>query len=139
MTNDTDSTKIKLSGAWPEWMDKDEAKIANKLISSILEANHEIRVRDEEGEVHCKATRVRAEVQKQTAATGITLYDVLSPNAFTEGRAADQKHTKIGTFVLIHGNGTDLISDYSWPADKPENEAVMEALQAPAQTLADSL
>jgi hypothetical protein len=42
-------------------------------------------------------------IQRNTAATGITLY------------ALHKDGTYQGTFVLIHGNEEDVVSDYSWP------------------------
>jgi hypothetical protein len=114
-------TRIKLSGHWPEWMPKDEAAICNRLITFILRAGYLIQVREfEAGEVMCAPTKDRAEIQRQTAATGGGMYEVvqqLNPN----------KAVRIASFLLIHGNGEDVISDASWNPQVPELEAFIDA------------
>lgn len=134
---DNNITKITLRGHWPKHMDETEARIINRLISSILEAGYLIRVREgEEGEVLLQPSLTRTAIQRETAATGVTVYDVMGDTRFQEGMPLSlQKWERIGSIVLIHGNGEDVISDASWPARKPENEAILDRLTAPAQEL----
>lgn len=123
----TTTAPIKLSGFWPSHMDKTEARICNKLITKALSEGFHIRVREgEDGEVMCEPTRQRSEIQAQTHATCMTLYDILKE----DGMGFD----RIGTVLLVHGNGEDVISDMAWPQSQPENEAVLEALADHAVT-----
>jgi len=120
-------------GQFPAHMDAAETRICNLLITVILEAGYAIRVRcGEEGDVFVEATTDRAAIQKETAATGATYYDVMSYNAHPG------KMVRVGTIWLVHGNGCDLISDTSWPENAPENEAIIEAVCKPAQQLANT-
>ena len=108
---------------FPDFMDRDEAAICNKLISAIFKRGYQIRVRDcEMAEVMCDYTTNRADIQKETAATGGTLYDIRKP----EG-------PRLGMFVLIHGNGVDVISDMAWNGKTPEMEAALDEMCEEAQ------
>lgn len=140
MTDETQPLRITLRGHWPTHMDKDEAGICNRLITSIFGMDYLVRVREgEEGEVMCPPTKDRAAIQRETHATCITLYDVMQDMRHREGAKADRPFVRVGTFVLIHGNGADLISDYSWHPQVPEAEALMDTLCKPAQDFADTL
>lgn len=121
-------------GAYPDHMDRNEAQICNRLITSILQAGYFICVRcGEDGDVSVKTTNSRKAIQKETAATGVTVYSLMEkPTGAPYGRY-------IGSIVLIHGNGADLISDMSWPAASPDNEAILDRLTRPAQDFADDL
>ncbi|WP_444668375.1 hypothetical protein [Cereibacter changlensis] len=114
--------------SYPAHMNPTEAKIINQLITTILDAGHLIRVFDGE-EYASDWTGDRAEIQKQTAATDYTVFQV----ADAAGRE------RIGTITLIHGNGTDVISDWSWKQSIEGSEALMDALVKPAGKCADKL
>lgn len=126
------TVKLKLAGGWPKWMDPEEARICNKLITGILTHGYLVRVRDgEEGDVLCPTTVNRLAIQRETNATGITLYDVMDALPFREGQPLRTvRHARIGTFVLIHGNGEDVISDVTWRTDVAECEAVMAKIES---------
>jgi hypothetical protein len=100
-----------------------EAVICETLIDSILRAGYVIELHDGE-EVSLPRSRDRAALQEWTAISDLTSYIVF-----------DDDGNRIGSFVLIHGNGEDILSDFSWPASKPENEAIMESLQRPISVL----
>ena len=85
-----------------EYLPKDEIAPINALITRILEAGHHIAVHDGE-EYATGPTRDRALIQKETCETEMTVYVVLDQGKY------------LGQFVLIHGNGEDVISDASAP------------------------
>lgn len=106
---------------WPDHLDPVEARICNRLITAIFARDYLIQVR--EGEMHevmCPPTTNRADIQAMVAATGITLIDLI--------QVVKQKPTRVGVFALIHGNGEDVISEFSWHPQVPELEEMMEAL-----------
>jgi hypothetical protein len=136
MTTET-TNKVTLAGFWPAHMDRIEARICNKLISTIFDAGYSIQVNcGEVGDVFVPTTNFRHLVQADTAATGMTIYCVMdtSPQHTDPGKAV-----KVGHVLLVHGNGTEIISDMSWPGSKPENEEIMETLTRPASDLAETL
>jgi hypothetical protein len=128
---------IKLAGFWPAHMDRDEARVCNMLISTITDEGYGIRVRcGEEGDVFVPTTTSRKLIQADTAATGSTCYDVMNLSAqFSD----PSKAVYVGSIILVHGNGAEVISDMTWQGSKPENEAILEALQLPAAELAETL
>lgn len=93
-----------------------EAKIITTVVDRILE--HPacyIAVRDEEA-VACMTTRDRGEILEavgQTAYTQLVVYHRTGGKAFVMERW--------GTIHFIHGNGSDVLSDYSY--DSAYNEA----------------
>ncbi|PCD76765.1 hypothetical protein CLN94_06570 [Pseudothioclava arenosa] len=94
-------------GQFPHWMDKTEARIANKLLTAIL-SDKELFVRVYDGEDWVTEwTRDRAAIQRETAQTEVTRYYIARQ---PEGGGAQ----RVGSFLLIHGNGEDVLSDGSW-------------------------
>lgn len=84
---------------FPKHLAQDEAQAIDALIDRIFAAGYAIQVRDFEDfdEVFVKPTTDRAAIQKETAATGGTIYDL-----FRQGQW-------IGSIYMIHGNGGDDI------------------------------
>lgn len=86
---------------FPEYMPQVEKLIVNRLISAVLKAGWTISVFDGE-EWALKTSTNRAAIQAETAATDETTYRIRSAS----GEA-------LGQIWLVHGNGTDVISDYT--------------------------
>ena len=108
---------------FPEWMDKEEQRICNKLITAILsEEGRRIAVIDGMERV-TGLTRNRALIQKETCQTDITYYEVYNP-------PVDNLSEYVGRFMLIHGNGEDVISDWSWRPSVYRSEEVMDEIAA---------
>lgn len=102
-------------------MPEEEKSICTKLIRNTLDRRLLITVRDyEEGDVFLRHSSNPIEIAQATAATCGTLYDVVIHHRET--------YTRLGTIVLIHGNGEDVISDLSWPAAHPEYEIILDYL-----------
>jgi len=103
---------------FPDHLGKIESRIINRLISAILDAGYSIRVGEgEEGERLTRPTRHRPTIQSETAATCITLFDIMQGDA-----------ERLATIVLIHGNGEDVISDVSYPASR--GDVIAEEIEA---------
>lgn len=118
------------TSAYPEWMDADEKTVCGALLTSILGEGYLVRVYEgEEGEAMTKITTDRMAIEKETAASGITLWRVYEERTET--------HSYVGTAVLIHGNGVDVISDFSAPNGELLDR--MEKLGEEAQKVADSI
>ena len=102
--------------SYPEWINPTEAKIIDCLIDTILAAGHKIDVRDAYGDSDepVEPMTDKALIQAEVAATGETLFEIDS----------------IGWVMLVHGNGVDVISDYT---------TNVEGLMAPAEKLAEGL
>ena len=117
MTNLAHDKDPETAKGFPTWMDADEARIANKLISAILRKGYRVRVHDGE-EFATHVTSKRALIKQHTAATDITIYqlyrDIDAPASM-----------RFGSITLIHGNGPDLISD--WGADNATDLDLIEA------------
>lgn len=120
---------------WPDSLDQTEAKVLNKLVTSILDAGYSLRIRDEENELSADTTRNRAAIQAATAQTGMTFYDVMREAGLQDG----PRSAYLGTLVLIHGIGPDLVLGRHGPKDKPENETLLDALAKPAVDYAETL
>jgi hypothetical protein len=100
---------------FPDWLDKTEARTINKIITRALDLGMHIRVREgEEGEILTEWTTHRGRIQTETAASGITIFDIAHVST-TE---------RIGSIVLIHGNGEDVFSDMTAP-----NEEMLTAME----------
>ena len=106
---------------YPEWVDETERHIIDKLIDTILGAGHMIMVYDPE-EGPSNRLDDKAAIQAEVGATDETTFKVY--------RETDGVYK--GRIILIHGNGTDVISDHT---DSP----FMYAMVQPAQDLADKL
>lgn len=120
---------IKLKGSWPTWMDQTEARICNKLITAILRDGYSIRVRywEDDGDILQDTTQDRAAIQRETAATGATIYEVMQDTRFREGQPLQESNwVPVARILLIHGNGEDVISDASWHHQAPEVEALVD-------------
>lgn len=109
---------------YPEWMDETEAKIIDAIIDHALSQGMTIDVRDAYGDNDEEITPLSdgALIRAEVAATGETLFDFR--------RAGETK--AFGWVTLVHGNGYDVICDYS------DNEATNSVLQ-PANDLAEKL
>lgn len=111
-------------GQFPEHLDKTEARIINKLITAILKhGDGKLVARVFDGETWASDwTRDRAELQRCIASTDetrISIADFAGPNGFT----------RVGAVFLIHGNGEDVISDWSWTDDKDgRNHEIMDTI-----------
>jgi hypothetical protein len=117
-------TDLSINPAYPDWMDETEAKIIDAIIDHALSLNIRIDVRDaygdndEEKEPTSDGALIRAEV----AATGETLFAFYAPG----------EKNPFGWVTLIHGNGCEVICDYTC------NEATNAVLK-PANDLAEKL
>lgn len=124
--------------SFPSWMPGNEGRIINRFITSALDAGLWLMTVDgETGEPMTPKTRKRGVIQRECAATGITVLGVYRDNTVKTDKGV--RLDKVGDVVFIHGNGVDVLSDFSWPAKLPENEAEMERLVEPAQALAETL
>lgn len=99
---------------------RNEEKIARTLVSHILTTGYTISVYDGEETTVEQAVRFGDVMQ----ALSTTDSDVL--------RVYDQAGKRIGNIMLVWGNDTDVIADYT---DNPE----IEALVAPANEYAERL
>ena len=92
-----------------------ERSIITNLVDSILaHENLAICVRDEE-EVSMKTTRDRAKILSVIGDTEITIFKIKKLTDPTKVRDKIKKGdvSDFGFITLIHGNGTDVISNYS--------------------------
>jgi len=107
---------------FPDHMDRDEARVSNRLITAILDHPDNLAVRVFDGEQWATHwTRDRATIQRETAATDVTIYHLCK---VSDTGAA----TRFGSITLIHGNGEDVVSDAAWSSKRPEAEALIEGL-----------
>lgn len=100
---------------FPEHLDATEAKIINALLTRVLAEGLHVKVYDGE-EFSTELTRDRALIQRETAATEETTY------VLYHGK------DRLGSVWLIHGNGEDVLSDYSWNTKVEDAEAIMDRL-----------
>jgi hypothetical protein len=105
---------------FPDYMNKTEAQIINRILSAALAHGGKVSVYDGE-EWALKQSTDRAAIQAEVAATDMTTL-----------RLRDAKGDTVGSVLLVHGNGADVICDYS---DSP----AMDAMLANANAYADSL
>ncbi|MFC2970437.1 hypothetical protein [Acidimangrovimonas pyrenivorans] len=113
-----------LRTGWPEWIDKTEGAICNKLITAILNRGFCICVRDEDGRIRQAPTIRRSDIQRQTGQTRITFYDVM--REVQRDLDGTTGHMPFGRFLLVHGNRKDVVGDYSCLTRSPESERVMQ-------------
>ena len=98
---------------FPDFADAEESRIINKLITRVLsEENMHIAVHDGE-EFATPPTRDRAQIQRETFATDVTVYVLYTPSVKQPG-----KWKRHGTVTMVHGNGEDVLSDASAPHDE---------------------
>lgn len=93
-----------------KYVPKNEVEIIINLVDSILA--HEdlaICVR-EDGGVAVKTTRDRNKILENIGDTDFTIIKIKKPINTDEEKV---KYDYFGQIVLIHGNGSDVISDYS--------------------------
>ena len=107
---------------YPAHANKTEAKIINKIITSALKSDYSISVFDGEDYSLLRST-TRKEIKAECFATDET---TLMFNR------RDFDAAKVGWVWLIHGNGSDVISDYT---DNPETEAILENANRYAEEL----
>lgn len=86
---------------FPNHMRRDEADVADALLTAFFNRQLTVSIHDGE-EWSVKKSTDRAELERETAATGVTGYRL---------RTADGEYA--GFFTLIHGNGRDVIHDWS--------------------------
>lgn len=91
----------KVVPSFPDHIREDEAKIIDALITAALNRGLTISVNDGE-EWALRESTDRHAIQKEVAATDVTFFQL---------RNADGK--KVGWFDCIHGNGCDVIHDYT--------------------------
>ena len=93
---------------------KDEQAIARKVLKRILAAGYGVRVHDGE-ELHPLTTTEAAtwDNMGETEMDRLYVYDGA---------------TRIGTILLIWGNGEDLVSDWGWAEKVDGSETIMEGL-----------
>jgi hypothetical protein len=106
---------------YPKHLDATERKIIDKLISTILDAGHKISIYDSAGSFSISKSRDIAAISETIAETDET--NIL---------IRDDNNDQVGWIMLIHGNGTDVISDMT---DNPTTLA----LAKPAEDLAETL
>lgn len=115
---------------FPDHMREDEKQVVNRLLTSILDANFSVSVWDGEW-LALRQSRDRAAIQREVAATDITWLRVYHGDK------------RIGSIMLVHGNGPDVISDTSWnphvTVDGVAAEEMMERITRPAERYAESL
>lgn len=102
----------------------DEKQIIAAVLDAALSAGLRVSVWDGE-EWALKATADRAAIEAAIGATGETVLRFRDPAAVSASRV-------VGSVSFIHGNGCDVIRDYS-------DSARMVRLLAPALALADGL
>jgi hypothetical protein len=101
--------------AYPDYMNLVEANIINGVIDRALKQGLVISVYDGEEFPIVRSTD-KAAIQAETAATDETVYILRNG---TE---------RIGSVTFIHGNGPDVLSDYSWNAKVDGSAAIMVAI-----------
>jgi len=101
-------------------MDDTEAKIVSAIIASAFALDYVVSIYDGE-EWSLKRSGDEDCVTAEIAATDMTIMSF-----------RDSDGARIGQVLLVHGNGTDLVSDHT---DCPE----MVDLLADAETLAEAL
>lgn len=114
---------------WPQHMDPTEGRICNRVLTAILAHPRNLFVRVFDGEEWATDwTRDRATIQRETAATDMTRWFLMSCTT-PEGGAA----RRLGSILLIHGNAEDVISDASWNPREADAESIVNALCAVAE------
>lgn len=108
---------------YPEWVRPEEAKVMDKLLTAILTlAPVKLVVRVYDGEEWATEwTDNRATIKAATASTDETRWAIASVSDTGAFR-------RVGTFLLIHGNGEDVIADASWNPKDPNHEGLINAL-----------
>jgi len=87
--------------AFPDYANNVEVEIVSRAIGSLLKAGYAIRVYDGEEWAMDKPSRDREAISKECFATDIT-----EMVAYKDGKRA-------GWIMFVHGNGADVLSDYS--------------------------
>ena len=108
---------------FPDHMNATEARIVNRLLTAILTLSHVpmmVRVHDGE-EFATDWTTDRKEIQKETAATDVTVY-VLAE------KMDDGSRRRVGSVTLIHGNEDDVISDASYSTKYEGSQDLIDSL-----------
>ena len=95
---------------------KPECEIISRVITSALNAGYHIAVHDGE-EWSVRPTRDRAEIEAACFATDYTAFRLRDKNA---------GDVNIGFIEFVHGNGVDVIHDYS---KKPAIEKIVKPAQ----------
>lgn len=94
---------------FPDFLNRKEGEVINRLITAAFEAGLEIQVEYGEGmggeeDLAVPYTTDRAAIQAETAATGITLYRLRETGAPGD----------VGVLMLVHGNAPwEVLADFS--------------------------
>jgi hypothetical protein len=122
---------------YPEWLRAVEAQIIDAILDGIEGAGFAARVVDEEEGVMTAESRF--DIEKDVAATDATTVMFWRPDA----PGAFHEDHREGWVLLVHGNGCDVIADYSGNAATravlAKAEAVAEAFSADSHSAQDSL
>lgn len=123
----TSTQSTATEGRFAAHIDRMEIAICNRLIASAL--NHPkgltLRAWDGEewaGEWTSEAAIIREQIG-HTCETSLCLRLPAEPGAGPR---------PLGTILLVHGNGDDLIANWSWSERAPDSEAIMAAIVAHA-------
>jgi hypothetical protein len=110
---------------YPTHMPVIERRICDRLITEITRRGYFIRVFDGEDYATTR-TQNKDDIRAETSATDVTVYEVYDRDP---GRTFSMWR-RIGNFVLIHGNGEDVLSDYSWATGNriEDNERLMKQI-----------
>lgn len=103
---------------FPTHINKTEAQIINRVITGGLANGGSISIFDGEEWLPKKST-TRADIQAEVATTDETTFKI-----------RDKKGTVLGFVYFVHGNGLDVLSDYS---DNEETELVIKSAMQYAQ------
>ena len=107
--------------SFPRHLSATEGRIISRLITKAISAGLSIEVEEgEEGESLCAPTQDTSMIEREIAATSITVLRLHRP---TDGQLA-----QIGTVILIHGNEEDVVSDFR--AADQEGLQLLEQLAA---------
>lgn len=93
---------------FPKHMNRAEMVTVNKLLSIVLGAGYHVKVIEgEEGETLQPYTTDRKSIQKEIAASALTVLRFAKPSEKTAG-----KFVPVGFVLLVHGNGEDVLGNY---------------------------
>ena len=95
-------TLNKATWNFPDYMDNTEKEIVGTLLDAIFQIDVSVDVSDEE-ECVLRQSRDRRLIEDYTCNTDMTVYVIYDHTT----------RKRLGHFALVHGNGKDVISDFS--------------------------
>lgn len=117
------ATAQTIAARLPRHLDRCERAVVGQLVADILAAGLDIGIFDGE-EISLHRSREAGAIAAAIAATDETTLVIRDARARDNGRLG-----LVGSVYLVHGEGADVIADYTdWPG--------MEPLVAPAMALA---